>query len=312
MLTALNFCFSLGSLIPCMNIVPPGNLLGICNLIKKNVQKNVRPHLNIFAWQKCSNIFLNIFCLFAGYIWFQPMCASFPLGRWIHSPTWTPPLIHQRHHHHQSVAYSQLQLRAASKEPVDDQSHKGRQQAGKGVGNHRAGRARNNQPLMGAAKAGGGWQRDQEDDVWKLAMKEDGCRPVMTRSNDGTPLGGGEGVQLLSLGVAPGRHLWRPILMAALGGCIWWWRRRLMASVMENDEAMLRRQRQREAGTDSRHNNQIKTTVAAAAAGGGGGRTHVMAAIDDGGNGQQWGGGKQGRQRQLGVLSVPSRQTAGW
>jgi hypothetical protein len=47
---------------------------------------------------------------------------------------------------------------AAGKEPIDDQSHNGGQQATKVGGNHGAGRARNNQPLMGAAKAGGGWQ----------------------------------------------------------------------------------------------------------------------------------------------------------
>ncbi len=47
---------------------------------------------------------------------------------------------------------------AAGKEPVDDQSHNSRQQATKVCGNHGADRAHNNQPLMGAAKAGGGWQ----------------------------------------------------------------------------------------------------------------------------------------------------------
>ncbi len=108
----------------------------------------------------------------------------------------------------------------AGKEPVDDQSYNSGQQAMEVGGNHGAGRARNNQPLMGAAKAGGGWQQDQEDNVWQLGMKEDGRHPVTMRSNDGTPQLGGEGVQLLSLGAAPGGHLQRQLSMAALVGCI--------------------------------------------------------------------------------------------
>jgi hypothetical protein len=126
---------------------------------------------------------------------------------------------------------------------------------------------------------------------------------------------GGEGVQLLSLGEAPGRHLRRPLSMVALVGCVWWWRRRLMAVVMDNNKAVLRRQGQKEAAADSRHNNQIKTMAAAVAAGGNGGGICVMATINNGSNGQQWGSGKQGQQRQLWVLRVPSngqRQTAGW
>ncbi len=70
-------------------------------------------------------------------------------------------------------------------------------------GNHGAGRARNNQPLMGAAKAGGSWQRDQEDDIWQLAMKEDGCCPVMTRIDDGAPLAGRRGSATAVLGSSP-------------------------------------------------------------------------------------------------------------
>ncbi len=54
--------------------------------------------------------------------------------------------------------------------------------------NHGAGRASKHQPSMGAAKTGGGWQREQEDNGWQLVMKEDGRRPVMMRHNDGTPL----------------------------------------------------------------------------------------------------------------------------
>jgi hypothetical protein len=34
---------------------------------------------------------------------------------------------------------------------------------------------------MGAAKAGGSWQREQEDNIWQLVMREDDCRPVMMR-----------------------------------------------------------------------------------------------------------------------------------
>ncbi len=52
------------------------------------------------------------------------------------------------------------------------------------------------------------------------AMKEDGRHPVMTRCNDGAPPAEGEGVQLLSLGAAPGHHLQRPCLMLALDGGI--------------------------------------------------------------------------------------------
>jgi hypothetical protein len=70
-------------------------------------------------------------------------------------------------------------------------------------GNHRAGRARNNQPLIGAAKAGGSWQRDQEDYVWQLAMKEDGRRSVMTHSDDGAPLAGRRGSATAVLGSSP-------------------------------------------------------------------------------------------------------------
>ncbi len=79
-------------------------------------------------------------------------------------------------------------------------SHNGGRRAAKVGGNHRAGRACNNQPLMGAAKAGGGWQRDQEDDVWQLAMKEDGCHPVTTHSDDGAPLAGRRGSATAVLG----------------------------------------------------------------------------------------------------------------
>ncbi len=67
-------------------------------------------------------------------------------------------------------------------------------------------------------------------------------------------------------------------------------------------------------GCRNRHNNQIETT-AAAMVGGDGGNIRVMDAIDNGGDGQQGGGGKQGRQRRLWVLSVPSngqQQMGGW
>jgi hypothetical protein len=61
----------------CVPFVPPGDLLGICDFISqlKKLFKNVHHHPNR---QKYSNIFQNIFCLFAGYIQFQPMCATFP------------------------------------------------------------------------------------------------------------------------------------------------------------------------------------------------------------------------------------------
>ncbi len=49
---------------------------------------------------------------------------------------------------------------AASKEHVNDQSHNGGQQATKAGGYHQVGRARNNQPSVGASKA---W--------WQLAMR---------------------------------------------------------------------------------------------------------------------------------------------
>jgi hypothetical protein len=73
----------------------------------------------------------------------------------------------------------------------------------KAVGNHGAGQARNNQPLMGAAKAGGGWQREQEDNGWQLAMKEDSHHPVMMCRNDGTPLVGRSGSATAVLGSSP-------------------------------------------------------------------------------------------------------------
>jgi hypothetical protein len=77
---------------------------------------------------------------------------------------------------------------------------------------------------------------------------------------------------------------------------------------MDNDEAVSRWQGQKEAAADSRCNNQIETTAAAAAAAGGnGGRICVMATIDNCSNGQQCGGGKQGQQRGLQVLRVPSK-----
>jgi hypothetical protein len=60
-------------------------------------------------------------------------------------------------------------------------------------GNHRADRARNNQSPMVAAKAGGGWQQEQEDNGWQLAIKEDSCLPVMTCRDNGTPLVGRRG-----------------------------------------------------------------------------------------------------------------------
>jgi hypothetical protein len=43
---------------------------------------------------------------------------------------------------------------------------------------------------MGVAKAGGGRQQEQEGSGWRLAMKEDGCCPVMTHRDDGAPPGG--------------------------------------------------------------------------------------------------------------------------
>ncbi len=93
-------------------------------------------------------------------------------------------------------------------------------------------------------------------------------------------------MQLLSLGAAPGRHLQRPILTAALVGCNQWWRQRSIAAVKDNNEAMLRWQGQKEVANDSRRNNQIETTAAAAvAAGGNGGRVCVLATIDNGSNG---------------------------
>ncbi len=79
-LRALFFCFLFGSLIPRMYTLYHPAIFCVFAISFhnwKNVQKNVHPHLNIFAWQKSSNIFLNIFCHFHGCIWFQPMCSSF-------------------------------------------------------------------------------------------------------------------------------------------------------------------------------------------------------------------------------------------
>ncbi len=56
---------------------------------------------------------------------------------------------------------------------------------------------------MRTAKAGSGWQQDQEDHVWQLVMKEDGRRPVRTRSNDGTHLVGRRGSATAVLGSSP-------------------------------------------------------------------------------------------------------------
>ncbi len=56
---------------------------------------------------------------------------------------------------------------------------------------------------MGAAKAGGGWQQEQEDDVWKLAMKKDSRCPVTIRSDDGAPPAGRRGSATAILGSSP-------------------------------------------------------------------------------------------------------------
>jgi hypothetical protein len=54
---------------------------------------------------------------------------------------------------------------------------------------------------MGVAKAGGGWQQEQE--VWQLAMKEDGRHPVMMPSNDGAPPARRRGSATAVLGSSP-------------------------------------------------------------------------------------------------------------
>jgi hypothetical protein len=69
----------------------------------------------------------------------------------------------------------------------------------KAGGNNGASRGHNNQPLTGAAKAGGGCQQEQEDNGWRLAMKKDGCHPVMTHHDDVAPPAGRRGTQRQTL-----------------------------------------------------------------------------------------------------------------
>ncbi len=56
---------------------------------------------------------------------------------------------------------------------------------------------------MLVVKAGGGWQREQENNGWQLAMKEDGSCPVMARRNDGAPPAGRRGSATAVLGSSP-------------------------------------------------------------------------------------------------------------
>jgi hypothetical protein len=60
-----------------VHFVPPGNLLGICDLIEKMLKKCSSPSEH-FCMIKMFKHFSEHFLHFAGYIRFQPMCASFP------------------------------------------------------------------------------------------------------------------------------------------------------------------------------------------------------------------------------------------
>ncbi len=110
-------------------------------------------------------------------------------------------------------------------------------------GNHGAGRARNNQPLMGAAKAGGGWQQDQEDNVWQLAMKEDGRRPVTMRSDDGAPLVGRRGSATAVLGSIPRMPSTKTTFDGGVG-----WVRLMVAAALDGGDDGQRRGRVEAAG----------------------------------------------------------------
>ncbi len=264
----------------------------------------------------CSNIFLNIFCLFAGYIRFQPMCASFLL------PWQINPFLNIDSSPYSSAASLSPMGCLPSAPTVGGWQRsrwwsitQWRTTSGKSGWQPRSGQSTQQPTIDGSGK---GW--------WRLVTRARGQpgnwrwkRTVAILWQFAAMMAplrrGGEGVQLLSLGAAPGCHLRRPLLTAALGGCIWWCRRHSIAAVMDIKKAVSRRQGQREADADSRCNNQIETTAVAAEAGGNGGHIRAMVAIDNNGNGWQWGGGKQGQQRWLRVLSVPSnghRQMAGW
>ncbi len=124
---------------------------------------------------------------------------------------------------------------------------------------------------MGAAKAGGGWQQDQEDNIWQLAMKEDGHHPVMMCSNDGAPLAGRRGKATAVLGSSP----WMPSTKTIFNGSVGWVRLMVAAALNGGSDGQQRGRVEvegaKEAAADSRRNNQIKTMVEAAAAGGNGG-----------------------------------------
>jgi hypothetical protein len=114
-------------------------------------------------------------------------------------------------------------------------------------------------------------------------MKEDGCRPVRTRRDDGARPAGRRGSATAVLGSSPQTPSTKTNFNGGVG-----WGHSMVAAAFDgsgdgHSEAVLRRQGQRVADADSRCNNQIKT-MAAAAGGGNGGHTCVVAVIDDGGN----------------------------
>jgi hypothetical protein len=291
-----------------VHFVPPGNILGICNLIEKMFKKCLSPSEH--------------FCMIK---MFKHISEHFFAFCWVYSiPTYVrqlppPPLPDKSIPQHglfplfisgipitsQSLTVSSNCRRLAKSPSMINHTTAGNKQQKWVATTERAEHATTYhwwewQRLVAAgnkikrATSGNWWWKRMVAFLWQRAAM---IAPLWW---------GGEGVQLLSLGAAPGRHLRWPLSTAALVGCIQWWRQHLMVVVMNNDEAMLRRQGQKEAATDSRRNNQIKTMVAAVAAGGDGGRICVMATIDNGSNGRQWGGGKKGQQRQLQVLRVPS------
>jgi hypothetical protein len=194
-----------------VHFVPPGNLLGICNFIPqlKNCSEKYSSPSEHFCMTKMFKHFSEIFLLFC-WVYSIPTYV-----RQLPPPPWqiNPFLNMDPSPYSSAVSPSPVSCLPSAptaggwqSKPINDQSHNSGQQAMKVGGNQGAGRARNNQPSMGAAKAGGSWQQEQENDNWQLAMKEEGCHPVMTHCNDGALWRGGEGVQPLSLGAAPG---WR-------------------------------------------------------------------------------------------------------
>jgi hypothetical protein len=144
------------------------------------------------------------------------------------------------------------------------------------------GKARNNQPLMVVAKAGGGWQREQEDDGWQLAMKEEGRHPVTMHRDDGAPPAGRIGSATAVLGSSPQT----PSMWTTFNGSIGLGHLMVVAALNGSGDGQGRGRVEAAGAKRGRRRQQTQQSNQDNGGNGGGGHICVMAAIDNGGDGQ--------------------------